>query len=128
MNWFRHAFALDPPGPLEPTVEEREVVERLCRILARRRMQTPAIAFLEMSRPLNRVAAQVLYFFHPVASLALTGDDYNRFAQFLEKSGSIDYLCRRLEDLSAEADARTTTALTEPSPVEVNSAAAPPRE
>ncbi len=91
-------------------------------------MQIPAITFLEMSRPLNRVAAQVLFFFYPVASLALTGDDYNRFAQFLEKSGSIDYLCRRLEDLSAKADARTTTALTEPLPVEVNSAAALPRE
>ncbi len=96
MNWFRHAFALDPPGPLTPTEEERAVVERLCRILVRRRMQIPAIAFLEMSRPLNRVAAQVLIFFHPVASLALTGDDYNRFAQFLEKSGSIDYLCRQI--------------------------------
>ncbi len=91
-------------------------------------MQIPAITFLEMSRPLHRVAAQVLYFFHPVASLALTGDDYNRFAQFLEKSGSIDYLCRRLEDLSAEADARPTTASPEPSPVEANPAAALPRE
>lgn len=128
MNWFRHAFALDPPGPLTPTEEERAVVERLCRILVRRRMQIPAIAFLEMSRPLNRVAAQVLIFFHPVASLALTGDDYNRFAQFLEKSGSIDYLCRQIEDLSAEAEARTTTAPLEPSPVEANSAAALPRE
>jgi hypothetical protein len=103
MNWFRQAFALDPPGPLAPTDEERAVVERLCRILVRRRMQVPALAFLEMSRPLNRVAAQALYFFQPVASLALTGDDYNRFARFLEKSGSIDFLCRRIEDLAADA-------------------------
>jgi hypothetical protein len=110
MNWFRHAFALDPPGPLAPTDEERAVVERLCRILVRRRMNAPALAFLEMSRPLNRVAAQALYFFQPVASLALTGDDYNRFARFLEKSGSIDYLCRRIEDLAADAAASPPTA------------------
>ena len=71
-------------------------------------MQVPALAFLEMSRPLNRVAAQALYFFQPVASLALTGDDYNRFARFLEKSGSIDYLCRRIEDLAADAAASPT--------------------
>jgi hypothetical protein len=108
MNWFRQAFALDPPGPLAPTDEERAVVERLCRILVRRRMNAPALAFLEMSRPLNRVAAQALYFFQPVASLALTGDDYNRFARFLEKSGSIDYLCRRIEDLAADAAASPT--------------------
>jgi hypothetical protein len=128
MNWFRHAFALDPPGPLEPTVEEREVVERLCRILARRRMQTPAIAFLEMSRPLNRVAAQVLYFFHPVASLALTGDDYNRFARFLEKSGSIEYLCRRIEDLAVDAPHSPTTASSEQTAAESDAAAAVSRE
>jgi hypothetical protein len=110
MNWFRQAFALDPPGPLAPTDQERAVVERLCRILVRRRMHVPAQAFLEMSRPLNRVAAQALYFFQPVASLALTGDDYNRFARFLEKSGSIDYLCRRIEDFAADAPDSPATA------------------
>jgi hypothetical protein len=122
MNWFRQAFALDPPGPLAPTDEERAIVERLCRILVRRRMQVPALAFLEMSRPLNRVAAQALYFFQPVASLALTGDDYNRFARFLEKSGSIDYLCRRIEDLAADAPDSPATA-SEQSAVEPNAAA-----
>ena len=54
------------------------------------------MAFLEMSRPLNRVAAQALYFFHPVASLALTGDDYNRFARIPRKV--------RLDRLSVPAD------------------------
>jgi hypothetical protein len=122
MNWFRQAFALDPPGPLAPTDEERAVVERLCRILVRRRMNTPALAFLEMSRPLNRVAAQALYFFQPVASLALTGDDYNRFARFLEKSGSIDYLCRRIEELAADAPDSPATA-NEQSAVEPDAAA-----
>jgi hypothetical protein len=128
MNWFRQAFALDPPGPLAPTEEERVVVERLCRILVRRRMNVPAVAFLEMSRPLNRVAAQVLYFFQPVASLALTGDDYNRFARFLEKFGSIDYLCRRIEVLAADAAALPTTAPGEQSAVEANAAAAVARD
>jgi hypothetical protein len=122
MNWFRQAFALDPPGPLAPTDEERAVVERLCRILVRRRMHVPAQAFLEMSRPLNRVAAQALYFFQPVASLALTGDDYNRFARFLEKSGSIDYLCRRIEDFAADAPDSPATA-NEQSAVEPDAAA-----
>ncbi|HET6328814.1 MAG TPA: hypothetical protein VFG04_29285 [Planctomycetaceae bacterium] len=132
MNWFRHAFALDPPGSshgqIEPTAEERAVVDRLCGILVRRRMTLPAVTFLEMSRPLNRIAAQALYFFQPVASLALTGDDYNRFARFLEKSGSIEYLCRRLEDLAADATDSPTTAPPEPSATESDGAAAVARE
>jgi len=128
MNWFRHAFALDPPGPLVPTEEERAAVERVCRIVVRRRMTVPAVTFLEMSRPLNRVAAQALYFFQPVASLALTGDDYNRFARFLEKSGSVDYLCRRLEDLAADAGDPPSTAPCERSSSEPDAAAAARRE
>jgi len=91
-------------------------------------MQTPAIAFLEMSRPLNRVAAQVLYFFHPVASLALTGDDYNRFARFLEKSGSIEYLCRQIEDLAADAPDSPKAAPQEQSATESDAAAVVARE
>jgi hypothetical protein len=128
MNWFRHAFALDPPGPIEPTEEERAIVERLCRIVVKRRMNVPALGFLEMSRPFNRVAAQVLYFFQPVASLALTGDEYNRFARFLEKSGSIEYLCRRIEDLAAGPADSPATAPHERSVVGSDAAAAVSRE
>jgi hypothetical protein len=132
MNWFRHAFALDPPGSssgrIDPTEEERAIVDRLCRILVRRRMTVPAVAFLEMSRPLNRVAAQALYFFQPVASLALTGDDYNRFARFLEKSGSIEYLCRRIEDLAVDATDSPQTASSEQSAAQSDAAAAVSRE
>jgi hypothetical protein len=124
MSWFRHAFALDPPGPLEPTEEEPAIVERLCRIAVQRRMNVPALTFLEMSRPMNRVAAQVLFFFQPVASLALTGDDYNRFAQFLEKSGSIEYLCRRIEELAVDAPDSAVTAAHAQSTAEPDQAAA----
>jgi hypothetical protein len=128
MNWFRHAFALDPLQGSEPTEDERSVVDRLCRVVVRRRMNVPAIAFLEMSRPLNRVAAQALVFFQPVASLALTGDDYNRFALFLEKPGSIDYLCRRIEELTTDAAASSTTAPDEPASIEPSATTAVSRE
>jgi hypothetical protein len=132
MNWLRHAFALDSPGSsngrIEPTEEERAIVDRFCRILVRRRMTLPAVTFLEMSRPLNRIAAQALYFFQPVASLALTGDDYNRFARFLEKSGSIEYLCRQIEDLAADAPDSPKAAPQEQSATESDAAAVVARE
>jgi hypothetical protein len=126
MNWFRHAFALDPDGSLESTEDERAVAEKVCRMVVRRGMSVPAVAFLEMSRPLNRVAAQALYFFQPVASLALTGDDYNRFARFLERAGSIDFLSRRIEELAA--DAHDPPAAPERSVAGSEAAAAAPRE
>ena len=113
---------------MDLTEEERAIVDRFCRIVVRRRMTLPAVTFLEMSRPLNRLAAQALYFFQPVASLALTGDDYNRFARFLEKSGSIDYLCRRIEELATDATDSPTPARQEQSAAGSDGAAAVARE
>jgi hypothetical protein len=107
MSWLRHAFALDPAGPTEPTEDERPIIERVCQTVVRRRMNVPAAVFLEMSRPLNRLAAQALYFFRPVASMVLTSGDYDRFARFLERSGSFEYLCRRIEELAADAASPT---------------------
>ncbi len=84
MSWIRHAFALDPPGPAEPTEAERPIVDRLCREVVRRRLTVPAIAFLEMSRPLNFVAANTLHYFSPILSALGTGGDHRRFAEFLD--------------------------------------------
>jgi len=103
MNWFRHAFALDPPGPAEPTDAERPIVDRVCLAIVRRHLTVPALAFLEMSRPLNSVAAQAIHFFSPVLSALVTGDEHRRFAEFLDRRGSIDYLCRRIEQLEQKA-------------------------
>lgn len=96
-HWFRHAFAIDPPGPAEPTDRERAVVEKLCAEVARRRLVTPALLMLEMSRPLNYVSAQVLHFFQPMVGVLANTADYEAFAAFLERRGSMDYLVQRLE-------------------------------
>ncbi len=106
MNWFRHAFALDPPGPAEPTEAERPVVDRVCAAIVRRRLAAAALVFLEMSRPLNSLAAQAIHFFSPVLSVLLTADQHKRFAEFLDRRGSIDYLCRRIGELERAAAGR----------------------
>jgi hypothetical protein len=103
MNWFRHAFALDPPGPAEPTEAERPTVDRVCLEIVRRHLTTPALIFLEMSRPLNSLAANTIHFFSPMLSVLVTGDEHQRFAEFLDRRGSIDYLSRRIEELEQKA-------------------------
>jgi hypothetical protein len=105
MNWLRHAFALDPPGPAEPDDDQRPIVDRLCAEVVRRHMTVPALAFLEMSRPLNSVAAAAIQFLSPLISVLLTGKEHQRFAEFLDRRGSIEYLCRRIEELERQADA-----------------------
>lgn len=102
MQWLRHAFAVDPPGPAEPTDAQRAIAERLVREIVRRRMSTPALLFLEASRPLNMLGAQALHFLQPLISAVADGDGPRRFAEFLERRGSIDWLCRRIEERESE--------------------------
>ena len=109
MNWFKHAFHVDPPGPAEPTAEQKEVVDWACMQIVKRHLTTPGLAALEMSRPLNFIGSQTMRFFQPFISAILNRHGtagYSAFAAFLERRGSIDYLCRRIEDLEAEYEAK----------------------
>jgi hypothetical protein len=101
VGWFKHAFAIDQPGPAVPTPAQEVVVDRLCAEVVRRGLTGPALLMLEMHRPLNYAAAQVLNFFQPLVGIVADTGGYVEFARFLEQRGSIDYLCVRLE--AAEA-------------------------
>jgi hypothetical protein len=104
LTWLKHAFAVDPPGPAEPTERQREVVETLCREVVRRRMTTPALLTLEMTRPLNHLGSQALVFFRPFIQALTDADGHRHLAEFLEHRGSVEYLCRRIEALEAETN------------------------
>ncbi|MCC6906327.1 MAG: hypothetical protein IT430_00170 [Phycisphaerales bacterium] len=108
-GWFRNAFAVDPPGPAEPTEEQKPVVEWACREIARRRMAMPGVVLLEMTRPLNYVAASTMHVFQPVFWSIMrqqTYDNYRHFSTFLEQRGSMEYMINRIEELEAEAEAK----------------------
>ena len=98
---WRHAFAVESADDFKPSDEERRVADRICRELVRRRLATPALMFLEMSRPLNFLGSQLLHFLSPVLSGLTQSHGHRRLAAFLEHRGSVDYLCRRIEELDS---------------------------
>ena len=105
MRWLKHAFAVDPPGPAEPTPRQRAPVDWLCRLAARKHMTTPAIVTLEVCRPLNYVGSMGLRFLQPAAWAVMPGQlfrNYTEIASFLEHRGSIEYMIRRVEHWEAE--------------------------
>jgi hypothetical protein len=103
-EFLRNAFALDDGKPCEPSPEQRAVLERVADEVARRRMTTTAIAFLEMSRPLHGVGAATIHFLTPIASCLANPLALKHFAEFLEKRGSIDLLASMLEEAEKRVD------------------------
>ncbi len=104
MKWWKKAFAVDPEGPSEPTDQQRELVDRLCQEVVRRRMTSPALMALEMFQPMNYLGSQAMHFFAPIATAIFDANDYNQFATFLERRGSVEYLCRKIEELEEKAE------------------------
>jgi hypothetical protein len=103
-DWLKHAFAIEAEGALEPTAAQKDLVDRLCRQVAARGLVTPALVFLESVRPLNYMTSQMLQFFAPVLSALADPNACQELANFLEHRGSVDYLCRRLEELSRKGE------------------------
>ena len=102
-DWLKHAFAVEKPGPAEPTPQQKEIVDKVCRQIVKRHLATPSLVFLEMSRPLNFIGSQVMHFFAPFVSALTDSEGHLHFALYLEQRGSIDYICRRIEELEDEA-------------------------
>lgn len=103
---FRNAFDLGPKGPSVPTGQERATLERVLAAVVRRRMTTPVSIFLESSRPMNGIGANAMRFFEPVVSTLVDREALVHLANFLERRGSIDWLCQRLDELEEEHVAR----------------------
>jgi hypothetical protein len=99
INWLKHAFAVE--REFSPTAEELALAERLVREIVRRELTLPALAFLEMSRPLNSLGAHALHFFTPVLSVLFDSRQCTQLAEFLDRRGSVDWLCNRLEELTS---------------------------
>lgn len=100
-----HAFHVEPPGIAVPAPEEERLLRRMIDEIASRGMAQPALLFLESLRPLNGVGAQAMHFLHPFASVIVQPQAYERIAAFLERRGSIEWICRAIEDADAARDA-----------------------
>ena len=82
---------------------DQVIFDRLARWIVERRLETPALLFLESSRPLAFVGSQAMHFFQPLASALFTTRDYERLARLLEERGNFDILLATIE---READRR----------------------
>ena len=91
----------------EITEDDRALIAKLSDWLVERRLETPAVLFLESVRPLSFVGAQGMYVLEPFARAIFNVKDYERLARMLERRENLELLVRAIEDA---ADAREAAA------------------
>lgn len=102
---LRHAFAVDPPGPAEPTDAQREAADWFCRQVVDRHLALPAHLFLEMTRPLSFLMSQMMHYSHPMVwavTPGRTSEGYRHLSEFLERRGAVEWILNRIGELENE--------------------------
>jgi len=91
-----------PLGPLSEA--DRELLAQLALAIARRRMVTPAVLFLESLKPLSYVGSQAMIFLRPFLTPFLNTERYERLTQILERREGLDALVQAIEGADAKKE------------------------
>lgn len=128
---LRHAFSVDDPDAIEPTEQQRALIDKVAYEIARRGMSTPAQIVLHSAQPYNYLFSQTMHFFSPTAGALLwvfapflpkhkSREDANRayrmLAEFLEHRGSLPYIEQRVQHFEEYFQRLQTSAGAESSP------------
>jgi hypothetical protein len=80
------------------------LAERLAHLIARWRLVTPAIAFLEANKPLSFVGSQALLMLQPMLDLFVTREWTTDLVTLLADREQLETLITRLETAQSQTD------------------------
>lgn len=101
--------------------EERDrVIEAVALAVAKRGMETPAILFLEMHKPVSFFASQGLVVTSPFVAPLIGIDNVRVAARLFEKRENVELLIRRIEELAVEKQGRGRRRAAPPESVDAN--------
>lgn len=84
--------------------EDQALIDRLAAWVCVRRLETPAVLFLESVRPLSFVGAQAMHFLEPFARAVFNASDYERLARLLERRSNLELLVHAIERAADEKE------------------------
>lgn len=80
------------------------VIERVARVVVERRLETPAVLFLESNRPLRFFVGQGLLMSLPLIGSFVPPADVEALSRILDSEHNLDALIARIETLARERD------------------------
>ena len=84
--------------------EERavELIEKISKFIAQKRMAAPAIMTIESLRPLARIGSQLMHFLAPFAEIIFNAKEYQEFAALLENEEYVRLLIKRIDEMDVD--------------------------
>jgi len=101
-QWFGNAFAVGDTG--EPDPEDLIALDRLAQFVVKRRLETPAILFLESVVPISYIGSQVMVGLEPIVGPFFPQKDWECLARIFERRDGIECLTLKIEKLVTERD------------------------
>lgn len=89
-----------------PLTQERrdEVIDSIAKKVVGRHLQTPAVLFLDMHKPLSFIASQSMLVGMPLLGMLFGAQQMADLSKFLAERENIEALIARIEDMSAAQD------------------------
>jgi hypothetical protein len=78
---------------------KQEIIEKLSRAIISRRLQSPAVLFLELNRPLGFLVSQAALFARPFLAFFLPAQDVSAAAEVLADPEAFERLLSRLSGM-----------------------------
>ncbi len=89
-------FAINPETPLDD--KSIEILRDIAKFVVKKRLETPALMFLETFRPMNFIGSQLMAFFEPFIGSFLKSKKYEDLIEILNDRRSISSLIDLIED------------------------------
>ena len=100
-------YAMYARGHMEKygtTPEDLALIRDLAGRIVEKRLQAPAVFFLEASRPLSFMASQAMIFLGPLVQAVYPMKQYRRVAELLEDRENVDRLIQAIEEQAKERE------------------------
>ena len=81
---------------------DKQFVTRLAKRIQKSGFVTPAIFFLEMTKPLALLGSHAMVFFGPIVNSFIKADGYYRAAELFEEPDIVEFLLNEIERLDKE--------------------------
>jgi len=82
--------------------EAQEIMDKIAKFLARRRLGSASIMFIESLRPLHFIGSQLLYMLSPFAELIFEPNEYQKLACALKDEKNVAYILDQIDNYDIE--------------------------